>query len=370
MSAKLPLIDRYIITQLIPPFCFALVTFATVAELIGISFEQIRFIINRGLPISLSVYLHLLKAPAFIAIVFPFAVLFAAIYTYTNLAKNSEIIALQSFGVSLYRLVAPGIALSLLVAAVMFVFNELVVPPANYQAAIAIEQAMNIDRAKLAKYHKQQIIYPELKNQELQYLFYADRFDGQKMIEVTLVIFHQQRLKQIIRSQSAQWNEFTQLWQFYQGTKSTLKKDGSYDEIGNFEELSLNIPKNLLDYANHDRDNREMNIFQSYQRLGIIKKTGNTKKIRQLKVSIQEKEAKPFACSVFVLVGAALGINSSSRSRGSAFGITVIVIFAYYMLGFITVSLGMAGVIPVFWAVWFPNLLGAAVGCALLLYQS
>ncbi|MBE9170305.1 LptF/LptG family permease [Pleurocapsales cyanobacterium LEGE 06147] len=380
MISKLSLIDRYIIRELILPLFFGLIIISTVAELIGISFEQIRFLVNKGLPVSISFYIHFLKAPAFISLAIPFAVLFAAIYTYTNLARNSEIIALQTCGVNLYRLIAPAIALSLFVATVTFFLNELVVPPANYQAAIVTERAMNIDRTQLAKYHKKQIIYSEFSdtttnkanktNQNLKLLFLADKFDGKQMIGVTVLTFSQQKLKEIIIARSAQWREEEQKWYFYQATKNIINNDSSYGENNYFDKLSLHLPKTPLDFANHHRDNREMNLFECYQRLRIISKTGSSKDIRQLEVSIQEKQATPFACSVFALVGSALGINCQSQDRASAFGITIIVIFSYYMLGFITTFLSVAGFLPVFWSVWLPNLLGVSIGCFLLVSRN
>jgi lipopolysaccharide export system permease protein len=380
MISKLSLIDRYIIRELIPPLFFGLIIISTVAELIGISFEQIRFLVNKGLPVSTSLYIHFLKSPAFISLAIPFAVLFAAIYTYTNLARNTEIIALQTCGASLYRLIAPAIILSFVVATVTFFLNELIVPPANYQAAIVTERAMNIDRTQLAKYNKKQIIYPEFSspttnksnqtNQNLNLLFLADKFDGKQMIGVTVLTFSQQKLKEIIIASSAQWNEQSQKWHFHQGTKSIINNDGSYGENSYFDKLSLDLPKTPLNFANHHRDNREMNLFECYQRLQIISQTGSTKEIRQLKVSIQEKQATPFTCSVFALVGSALGINCQSQDRASAFGITIIAIFSYYMLGFITTFLSVTGFIPVFWGVWLPNLLGVSIGCFLLVSRN
>ncbi|MDJ0735513.1 MAG: LptF/LptG family permease [Nostocaceae cyanobacterium] len=363
------ILDKYIVKQLVTPFCFGLFAFGIVAELIGLSFEQARFIVEQGLPVSISLHVHILKIPAFVSIVFPFAILFAAIYTYADLSEKSEIVALQACGVSLYRLIAPTIALSIILAAVMFIFNELVVPPANYQAAIITEKAMNVDRSKLAKYHNQQIFYPEFiadkKSRVLKYLFYADDFDGKQMKEVTLLSFQQGELRQILFSKSAQWNEDLQMWQFFQGQKSIIKNDGDYGTVDRFNQLLLNIPKNVLHFVNHDRDNREMNIFESYQRLKIIKRIGDTNKIRQLQVSIQRKKAKPFACCIFAFVGSVLG-SKLSRSRSRVFGITVAIIFGYYTLESITASFAMAGIISVFWGVWLPNLLGFWIGCSCL----
>jgi len=61
------------------------------------------------------------------------ATLLAALMTYSRLSSDSELIALRSCGVSIYRLVLPAFILSFVVTGT-FLFNEQVVPAANYQA--------------------------------------------------------------------------------------------------------------------------------------------------------------------------------------------------------------------------------------------
>ncbi|MGB3653664.1 MAG: LptF/LptG family permease [Rivularia sp. (in: cyanobacteria)] len=95
---------------------------------------------------------------AFICAV-PFAFLIATIIIYTKLSNKNEIIALQSVGISLYRLIIPALAIAIIFAIIMFVFQELIIPRANYQAAMVLDQQLNIDRTQLSKYNKKEIIY-------------------------------------------------------------------------------------------------------------------------------------------------------------------------------------------------------------------
>lgn len=109
-----------------------------------------------------------------------------------------------------------------------------------------------------------------------------------------------------------------------------------------------------------------MNIFQAREYLDVIKLSGNDKKIRKLQVRIQEKISLPFVCLVFGLVGAALGLRPQNTNRATSFGICVGLIFSYYLLSFITSSMGIWGVLPPFAAAWLPNLLGLGIGGFLL----
>lgn len=373
MLQKIPLIDRYIINQLIPSLIFALAICTILGELIGITFEQVRFVTNDSLPIAIAARVHYLKLPAFISLGLPFALLMATIITYGQLSAKSEIVALQSFGVSLYRLLVPTIAIALFMAIIMFVFQEFVVPPANYQAAMILEKEWGVDRTQLAKYNKREIIYQQFEidkpKTSLKFLFFANRFDGKQMLDVTLLKYQNQKLREIVISQTARWNEQKQLWQLFFGRRVTLNSHGDYAQTKNFEELPYKLTKNILDYANHHRDKREMNIIELYRRLEIIKNTANLKKIRQLKISIQERYALPFSCLVFSFLGCTLGTAVNTKTKSNCFGIATLAIFAYYSSQFLSTSLSVAGIITTFWGVWLPNLLGLAIGCYLLKYR-
>jgi lipopolysaccharide export system permease protein len=126
--------------------------------------------------------------------------------------------------------------------------------------------------------------------------------------------------------------------------------------------LPLKLTKNILDYANHHRDHREMNIIELYQRLEIIKNTNNIKQICQLKISIQERYALPFSCIVFAWLGSTSGITSKPKAKSNSMGLAAIAIFVYYAIQFISNSLAIAQVISAFWGAWLPNLIDFSLG--------
>ena len=67
----------------------------------------------------------------------------------------------------------------------------------------------------------------------------------------------------------------------------------------------------------------------------LYQKSGNIKEARRMSVRIQEKFTLPAACLVFGLIGSGLGVRSISRSSKShGFGLSVLLIFGYYILSF------------------------------------
>jgi lipopolysaccharide export system permease protein len=112
-----------------------------------------------------------------------------------------------------------------------------------------------------------------------------------------------------------------------------------------------------------------MNIAQSLEYMEIVRIGGDAKRLLKLNVRIQQKISFPFVCLVFGLVGAALGTRPQRTGRATSFGISVIVIFAYYLLGFITGALGQVSILSPFIAAWLPNFFGLGAG-GLLLFKA
>jgi lipopolysaccharide export system permease protein len=367
--------DRYLILELLLPFLFGMGLFTSLGLSIGTLFDLVRRVTESGLPFSIGVQILFLKMPGFIVLAFPMAILLACLMAYSRLSSDSELIALQSIGVSVYRLVIPGIVLSLAVTGMAFFFNDFVAPAANYQASVTLEKALNSERPT---FKDSNIIYPEYAkiqqpdgNEQtiLKRLFYAEAFDGQQMKGLTILDRSQQGISQVVTSQSATWNITNNTWDFFNGTIYVIAPDGSYRNIVRFDHQQLALPRAPLDLTNEGRKYEEMSIAQAQEYLKILKLGGNEKRIRKLEVRIQEKIALPFVCLVFGLIGSALGLRPQNTNKATSFGICVGLIFSYYLLSFMTSSLGIWGVLSPLMAAWLPNLLGLAAG-SVLLFQS
>lgn len=156
---QLSLLERYLISEIIPLLLFNIVIVTVVTESIGISFEQFNFLLNKQISFENLIYLHILKLPEFIVISVPISMLMTTILVYNKLSNNSEIIALQSCGVSLYKLLSPVINISIIIGLILFIGSDFIVPATNYKAAITLESLMNINRKSL---NNDDIIYQEL----------------------------------------------------------------------------------------------------------------------------------------------------------------------------------------------------------------
>jgi lipopolysaccharide export system permease protein len=78
------------------------------------------------------------------------------------------------------------------------------------------------------------------------------------------------------------------------------------------------------------------------------------------------KLAIPFASLVFVLIGAPLGLTPKRASSSTGLGLSIIVIFIYYILMFLSMSLGELKILPAALSAWLPNLITAGLGFYLI----
>ena len=370
---SLSVMDRYLVKELILPFLFGIGLFTSLGLSVGNLFYLIRKVTESGLLLTVALKVLVLKIPEFMVLAFPMSILLASLMAYSRLSSDSELIALRSVGVSIYRLVVPAIVLSLLVTGITFFFNDVVTPAANREANITLQKALNRVRPT---FKERNIVYPEYTKVEyedgskqtvLTRLFYAEEFNGQEMRGLTILDLSREGVNQILTSQSATWNVNENIWDFFNGTIYLISPDGDYRNIVRFQHKQLALPRAPLDLAQRPPNYSEMTIAQAREHLRIVRLSGNEKDIRKLKVRIQEKISLPFVCLVFALIGSSIGIRPQNTNKATSFGICVGLIFAYYLLSFISSSMGIWGVLTPFMAAWMPNFLGLTAGSLLLI---
>src|SRR5205823_13467679 len=126
----LPVLDRYLISELISPFCFggALFTFFLVIDRI---YHLTDLVITKGVPFYLVLQLLVFMLPSFLAHTLPMALLVAVLLAGGRLAGDLEIIAFKAAGVSVLRLFRPVMLAALLITAATAVLTLVVNPLAN-----------------------------------------------------------------------------------------------------------------------------------------------------------------------------------------------------------------------------------------------
>jgi len=124
------LLPRYLLRQLIAPFCFSLAA-ATSLMLLNQIAKRFGALVGKGLPWRVIAEVFVLSLPFILAMTIPMAVLLAVLYAFSHLAADNEVMALRATGVSVPQMLRPLFIWGLAMSAVTFLFIDLVLPNSN-----------------------------------------------------------------------------------------------------------------------------------------------------------------------------------------------------------------------------------------------
>ena len=372
---NIPLIDRWLLGQLIPPMLFAIGAFTAVSLSVGIMFDLVRKVVEFGLPFQVALKVLILKLPGFLVLSFPMSMLLATLLAYGKLSSNSELLALKSLGVVNRRIIFPAVLLSIFMTLLTFSFNDSLVPMSNRVAEntmrTSLGKAISSEEGKhimFSRYGSQVDKSNKVSdsNENLTHIFYAKYFRNNFMEEVTLIDFSRIGMEQILKAEKGEFDQNKNLWIFYDG-RLTITQDSGDISFINFNEYKYPLGEGPRELAKVPSDANDMTVRQAIKAESLYRQAGNNKEARRMRVRIQEKFTLPAACIVFGLTGSIFGVRSISRSsKSQGFGISVLMIFGYYLLSFFSSSLGVKGIFNPVLAAWAPVFLSISLSMFLL----
>jgi lipopolysaccharide export system permease protein len=374
---RLPLMDRWLASELLGPLLFGVAAFTAVSLSVGVVFELVRKVAEAGLSPLVAMQVLGLRLPGFLVLSFPMATLMATLLAFSRLSSSSELTALRSIGVPTWRMVLPALVVAALMTVLTFVFNDVIVPSANLAAAdrldaalgrsVAAERGDNVVYSRYAEITTVDEKGRERSSNDLAQLFYARRFREGRMYEVTLLDFTKGGHQQMLIAKTGVWNDARSMWEFRDGRIVDIDNHNSRTTSADFDRYFYPFTKAPLDVGKLPSDAAQMTVAQALRAEALLEQSGDRKEARRLRVRIQEKFAFPAICLVFGLIGSSLGVRPNARtSRSQGFGISVLLIFGYYLMSFIFSSLGIKGTLLPFFAAWLPVFVGLAGGFVLL----
>ena len=372
---SLPLLDRWLFAEMLGPLLFGIAAFTAVSLSVGVVFELVRKVAEAGLPLWAAGKVLALRMPGFLVLSFPMATLMATLLAFSRLSGSSELTALRSIGVKAWRMVVPALVLAALMTLLTFVFNDVIVPSANYSASnvldSALGRALSAQTGKNVVYSRFGRITPKEPGgnagEGLTQLFYAKEFKNGEMQGVTLLDFSREDQQQVLTANTAVWDENRAMWEFRNGRILNIDAANNFTTSANYTSYYYPFTRAPQDVGMLPSDAAQMTVAQARRAEALLVQAGDQKEARRLRVRIQEKFAFPAICLVFGLIGSSLGVRPNSRtSRSQGFGISVLLIFGYYLMSFIFSSLGIKGTLYPFFAAWLPVLIGLGGGLVLL----
>jgi lipopolysaccharide export system permease protein len=95
--------------------------------------RYIELFISKGVEFLVVLQTFILSLGHMFALIIPMAVLPATLMTFGNLASENEITAMRANGISLYRMILPGVVMASLLTVGMILYNNHVLPESNHK---------------------------------------------------------------------------------------------------------------------------------------------------------------------------------------------------------------------------------------------
>lgn len=355
------LLNRYLIQTLLPPFGFALGCLACLMTtgfvLFGLIEESARFEYSLGLMLQIVA----LRLPEMLGYTLPMATLMGTILAVARLSDDHEVLALRSCGMSLWQMLTPLLAASLLISVLSLGVKEVLAAPASWQARQLLHAARQ-GELRLAR-QQSHLLMKDMGPDGPRHLIYAGHAAGHSLEQVVIQRFEAHKLQAIIQAERAQFDG--QHWRFEHGQMLELQQ--AQPVVIRFAEYTLPLPETLQTLLSEARSPDEMNLRELAAFIETLAAGGQD--TRALQVRWHQKWTLPLAAPVFCLWGAGLGLRSL-RSTGQGLGISLLVILLYYLLMSIGTALGDSGQWPPWLGAWSPLLISSVLGLGLISWRN
>jgi lipopolysaccharide export LptBFGC system permease protein LptF len=393
---RFPLIlDDYIMREYGANFALVLGSFSTLF-LIFTFFELIGDIIrNRTALVTVGDYL-LNLIPFILYNVTPLCSLVAVLITFGALAKTSELTAMKSSGLSLYRIVAPVLVLAAVIACALFAFDEFYLPAANRR-----QEAL---RSEIKGKPAQTFLRPDRKWISGQSatpvaesgfrpigqlplglgsgnsvrsdrpggparIFYYQFFDPDKNVFANLTVFELDprtfTLTRRIFAASARWDDRVNGWIFENGWQRTF----AGETTATYQPYTLSTFPEIHEqpsyFKKEDLQSQEMSFGQLSNYIADLRQSGFDTK--RLSVQLNRKIAYPAITLVMAILAIPFSLSAGKRGGVAGFAVAILIAITYLAVSGLFEAMGNVNTLPPALAAWTPDLLFALTGGYLLL---
>ncbi len=144
----------------------------------------------------------------------------------------------------------------------------------------------------------------------------------------------------------------------------SMKRMSSYEAAPDPKDYyRMSYPEGDQVLEARQREARRAKLFSATPTMELVPEASASLEAR---VELHQRLALPLACVLLALTGVPLGVSSRKGGKSTAFVITVLFAFLYYMALITLISLAREGKVPAIWAVWLPNACFAVAAMILL----
>ncbi len=354
------ILDRFVLGQMLAPFLFGIMSFTVILVAGNLLFRLADLVIQRGVPLWTVVRLFIYSLPGVVVLTIPMGCLLSALLGFGGMSANSELVALKASGISFGRIVRPAVAAAAAMSLLAFALNETIVPLSERAAANVLRYDVFM---KVPPVFKENVFIREEEKGSLRRVVYIGAVSPRtgEMENVLVQEFEDGSIRRIVSAPRALWQDGE--WWLEFGQVFEVVRTGEVKKLFGFEKQRMNLAMAPADIGANSSDPEEMSLKELYLTMRNAEKQGND--VGKIWMLFNLRIAVPWASVVLVLVGASVGSRPQRASSSMGLGLSVVIVFAYYVIMSFCKSLGEANFIPGVLAAWIPNAVFLLIGSIL-----
>ncbi|NOX36426.1 MAG: YjgP/YjgQ family permease [Calditrichaeota bacterium] len=354
------LLDRYIIRKFLVVLFFTTLAFIVIFIIVDLIENLDKFLMYRAsLPNVIIYYIYYI--PFIIILTLPVNMLLSSLFSIGSMAQYNEIIACQSAGISLYRIVAPLLMLAFLISLLSGIAGETVVPKSN-------RARLDLWRFEIKKETRHMIRKREqiaIQDSDQRQVF-IKVYDGarKQALQVHIVWTDGNRIVQRWDARKMIWDDQRGGWMLQDVTLRQFTEEGEIVQH-----------RDSLAYAHsqiHPDDLKELELKPEEMNYTELKRFVDRMlelgaDARKWLVDLYMKISYPFANFIIVLFGAPLASRKRRSGPALGFALALLISFIYFLFLRSGQVLGHKGELSPWLAAWIGNIVFGIGGILLML---
>ncbi|MBS1510426.1 MAG: LptF/LptG family permease [Bacteroidetes bacterium] len=347
-------IDRYILFKYLTTFFFCLLLMTVIVVVVDVS-EKTDDFVKSKLPagkIITDYYFGFI--PRIDAMLFPLFAFIAVIFFTSKMANRSEVVAILSSGVSFRRFLLPFVTGGVILAGLLWLGYQYVVPKANkkwgdFEAKYIDPNFGSFNGNNTYKQH----VY--FRNDSNTYIgirgydtitktgngFFVERFSGNK-------------LQYNLRADNFNWDTTARKWKLDNVTERTIT--GISEQVKHSVTVMMNYNFKPVDLRNDEylKDQMITPVLNEYIAQQRVR---GAEGLNTLLVERYNRDAIPASVLILTIIGAVMASRKVRGGSGLHLAIGVVISVVYILFSRFSIVFATKGNFPPFLAAWTPNLI-------------
>ena len=342
------ILDKYYVKQFLLTVFFGIIAFTLIFVVIDMM-ENLDDFIDQKAGIEVVLHYYFVFSPEIIKLITPIAVLFSALFTAGKAASLSELTAIKSSGISMYRFMLPFLVAAFFISMFSIYFTGYLVPMAN-------KTKVNIERTYLNRGYSfagSNLFFQDSKDRIVSISFFDDSRNQANRVSIQ-DFADNDPTKMVMRIDAANmvYDTLNNDWVAHNGVKRIFTD--KTETANYFRTMTLsNLNFTNKDLISKQQKPEEMNLTELKKLINAKIQAGNDP--TSAMIEYYSRYSFPMASLIVVLFGLPFSANQRKGGVAVQVGISILFTFIYLVSMKISEAFGKNGALNPFLTAWVAN---------------